>query len=171
MEFFPDLYTNRTQADDSGASTTFLPDWSASHWECLLEHTQTQMYSAGDIIIRAGSDERALYLIAFGKLASFVNAKKRLSIGFNRRHTTPLVAAIETGAVINTLTFLDGEPSSVTYQARTESQLLYLSFDAFTVFAARHPELGRDVLLDLGRLLAQQVRQMSSLLTAYKGDK
>jgi hypothetical protein len=37
-----------------------------------------------------------------------------------------------------------------------------LSSDAFEVLAARHPDLGRQILLELGRVLALRLRHAES---------
>jgi CRP-like cAMP-binding protein len=44
------------------------------------------------------------------------------------------------------------------YRAATDCELLRLSFDAFLAMSARDPRLGRDLLVDLGRRLALQLR-------------
>lgn len=158
-------------ADASADENTLLPHWNRSYWDELLHHTQTVLYSAGDTVVRAGSSERALYVVAYGKVSMYINANKRLRLGLPRRKAHPLMTVFEAGSVINVLTFFDGKPSIATYRAATTCQLLYLNVDAFTIFSARHPELGRDVLFDLGRLLTLQTRQLSSLLFSYRGNQ
>ncbi len=153
-----------TTAGNSASELILLPGWINSNWDKLLEQTETQVFSPGSMVIRAGSDERALYIVAFGSLRMLVNQRRRLSLNLKKTKNPALIKTIGNGAVINELTFLDGEPSMATVQALTECQLLYLHFDAFLLFSARYPELGRDLLQDLGRLLALQVRHMTSLL-------
>jgi CRP-like cAMP-binding protein len=44
------------------------------------------------------------------------------------------------------------------HRAASDCELVRLSFDAFLAMAARDPRLGRDLLVDLGRRLALQLR-------------
>ena len=54
--------------------------------------------------------------------------------------------------------FLDGAPRAVTVEAMSEGEMLRLSFEGFEALAARNPALGRDILLDLGRILSARLR-------------
>jgi CRP/FNR family cyclic AMP-dependent transcriptional regulator len=54
--------------------------------------------------------------------------------------------------------FLDGRPRAVTVRALTDGEVLRLSFDAFEALAARDPGLGREILLDVGRILSARLR-------------
>ncbi len=171
MEFVPDKYLESASSSGDASENILLPNWDSSHWDSLLRYTQTQMFSAGDTVLRAGSDERALYIVAFGRVLMFTNTKRRRWNRLTKRRMPPQMTVVETGSVMNVLTFLDDKPSLATYRASTECQILYLSLDEFTVFSARQPELGREVLLDLGRLVSLQVRRMSVLIASYGGDK
>ncbi len=168
MDFFHAPNIADPQSDQLASELVFLPDWQTSDWDLFLEHTQTQMFSPGSFIFRAGSAERVLYIVAFGRLKMLVNRNKRLR-RFNLMGSIKSASnnVIETGAVINELTFLDGKPSPATFQAISETQLIYLHYDAFNLFASLHPELARDVLQDLGRLLAVQTRRLTDLVSYY----
>ncbi len=152
---------------DSVSEIVFLPHWSGGNWDKLLEQTQTQFYVPGDIVIHAGSEDRALYIVAFGRFMVLSNRKKRFALNPNKRKCIR-ISTIEGGSVINELAFMDGKPSPETIQAVTECQLFYLNMDAFALFSAQYPQLGQAVLLDLGRLLALRIRRMANLL-AYHG--
>ncbi|MEO8391583.1 MAG: cyclic nucleotide-binding domain-containing protein [Chloroflexota bacterium] len=169
MEYFSKAATESVRLDEASSAYTFLPHWDDSRWNKLLEYIQPQMFSPGSTILRAGLRERALYIVAFGQVAMFVNTKRRFPFRLGKRETAPLIVGVNTSTVMNILTFLDGEPGIATYKATSECQLLYLSIDTFDVFSVRYPKLGRELLFDLGRLLAQQVRRTSSVLTFYKG--
>lgn len=49
-------------------------------------------------------------------------------------------------------------------RAVTDGEMLRLGFDSFEALAAREPILARDLLLDLGRILAVRLRQTTSLV-------
>lgn len=168
MDFFRAPNIADPQADQLASDLVFLPDWQTDDWDLFLEYTQTQMFSPGSFIFRAGSAERVLYIVAFGRLKMLVNRNKRLPrfklMGAKKPAS---INIIESGAVINELTFLDGKPGPATFQAITETQLIYLPYDAFNLFASLYPELARDVLQDLGRLLAVQTRRLTDLVSYY----
>ena len=168
MDFFRAPNIADPKSDQFASELVFLSDWQTSDWDLFLEYTQTQMYSPGSFIFRAGSAERVLYIVAFGRLKMLINRNKRLRrfnlLGAKKPAS---INVIETGAVINELTFLDGKPGPATFQAITETQLIYLHYDAFNLFASLHPELARHVLQDLGRLLAVQTRRLTDLVSYY----
>jgi CRP/FNR family transcriptional regulator, cyclic AMP receptor protein len=95
--------------------------------------------------VRAGDDDRALYLVLSGRLQALVEG----------------ATAIEPGSVFGELAFLDGLPRSATVRAVEDGEALRLSFDTFETLAARHPELGRAILLDLGRIAALRLRRLT----------
>jgi CRP/FNR family transcriptional regulator, cyclic AMP receptor protein len=95
--------------------------------------------------VRAGDDDRALYLVLSGRLEALVGGSP----------------SIDPGSVFGELAFLDGLPRSATVRAVEDGEALRLSFDAFEVLAARHPELGRAILLDLGRIAALRLRRLT----------
>jgi CRP-like cAMP-binding protein len=95
--------------------------------------------------VRAGDDDRALYLVLSGRLQALVGG----------------ATSIDAGSVFGELAFLDGLPRSATVRALEDGEALRLSFDAFETLAARHPELGRAILLDLGRIAALRLRRLT----------
>lgn len=168
MDLFRASNAADSQPDSQSSELIFLANWQASDWDLLLEYTQTQMFSPGSIVLRAGAEDRALYIVAFGRLKVLVNRNKRLSrfkLGDTKKPA--LITVVESGSVINELTFLDGKPGMATFQALTETQLIYLSYDSFNLFATLYPELARAVLQDLGRLLALKTRSLTDLLSHY----
>jgi CRP-like cAMP-binding protein len=54
--------------------------------------------------------------------------------------------------------FLDGAPRAVSVQAMSEGEMLRLSYDGFEALSARNPALGREILMDLGRILSARLR-------------
>jgi len=65
------------------------------------------------------------------------------------------------------MAFLDGRPRAATIRALTDGDLLRLSFESFEILSARHPELGRAILLDLGRILAARLRQANDVIARH----
>ena len=123
----------------------FLAGRSREDWTRLARHAQRVRFRAGEDVVRAGDDDRSLYVVLSGRLEAAV----------------PGSSAIETGSVFGEVGFLDGLPRSATVKALDDGEALRLSFDAFETLAARHPELGRAILLDLGRIAALRLRRLT----------
>ena len=129
-----------------GAVPTFLGDRPMSDWATLLEHTETRRFSQGDEIVGAGDLERALYLLTRGVLA------------IRAPGSEASLKRIEPPAVVGEVAFLDGGRRLVSLVAMTDGEHERLSMQSFEILAARHPDLGRAILLDLGRIVAQRLR-------------
>ena len=150
-------YPTQDTTDDAG-DYILLQEWGNAEWSRLLNHTQTQLYDPGDIVIHTGDAERALYIVAFGTLEVLVNQRGR----------TTRIATVHTGSVIGEQSFLDGRPRSANIRAATACQILQLTVDSFEVFAAREPALARMFLFDLGRILSLRLRQTVSQFSLWK---
>lgn len=136
----------------------FLPDRSKEDWARLVDHGELLRFDAGDVVIRAGDDDRALAIVIDGTLEILLpNAR-----GEHHRYGT-----IAPHSVTGEMAFLDGRPRAATIRALTDGDLLRLSFESFEVLSARHPELGRAILLDLGRILAARLRQANDVIARH----
>ncbi len=117
-------------------------------WERLVAAMERRRFTAGDVVMRRGEAERSLYLIASGSVEVFVgDAENERSV----RVQGP-------GSVLGEMAFFDGRPRSATVRARADGEVLRLSETAFDGLAGRHPDLGRKILVDLGRILALRLR-------------
>jgi CRP/FNR family cyclic AMP-dependent transcriptional regulator len=125
--------------------TDLLAGHTEDDWAVLLGYFETRRFRPGDWLIREGEAERALYLLADGQLE--VHA---------RGHADQVV---EAPATLGEEAFLDGLPSAAGLRALTHGEAQRLSFDAFEALSAREPRLARDLLLDLGRLVATELRR------------
>lgn len=134
-----------------------LADRPEADWLRVVERTETRRWSAGATIIRAGEQDQALYLLTAGL------------IGVVLPHDDGAVFKhIDAPSVLGEVAFLDGGPRSVTLVALTEVELLRLSMESFEVLSAHHPELGRAILLDLGRILAARLRLSTELIEGLR---
>jgi len=148
------FFSYPTLAGDAAHELVFLRDRSEDDWERLLAHTEAVRFAAGDVLIRAGDRERSLYVLASGRLELLLPGESgEIRIG-----------TIEPRTVVGEMSFLDGRPRSATLHALTDGELYELRFDAFETLAARYPELGRAILLDLGRILAGRLRLANEAL-------
>ena len=129
---------------------TFLPDRPEEDWALLLEHTETLRFSPGSIVITAGDADRALFMLTGGSVTAKAGG-----------HTFKTIHA---PSVVGEVAFLDGGRRSITLTAAEEVEVRRLSIDSFEVLSARHPELGRAILFDLGRIVASRLRIVTDLL-------
>lgn len=133
----------------------FLQDRGKEDWARLLDHAEVLLFRTGEDIIRAGEQDRALYIVVEGSLeVVFVDER-----GEEHRY-----GRVERHSVIGEMAFLDGRPRSATIRALTDAELLRISFESYEVLAARYPELGRAILLDLGRILSARLRRASEII-------
>ena len=137
-----------TQAQDRA----FLGDRSRSEWAKVLAYTEARRVSAGELIISAGEADRSLYLLTEG------------TIGVRLAGAEETFASIDAPSVVGEMAFLDGGPRAATLFAIGDGELLRLRMERFEVLAAREPELGRAILLDLGRLVSQRLRRTNDLV-------
>ena len=89
-----------------------------------------------------GVADRALYLLADGRLELV------------RPGSRGVLATLEAPATIGEAEFLDGRPRRVALRAIGHGEIERLSWEAFEALSARDPQLARDILVDVGRVLA-----------------
>ena len=130
----------------------FLPHATVEEWDAVLAATETLRFHPGDVVLRAGERDRALYLLLDGRLEAEGTG-----------------AEIAAPATVGAAGFLDGLPRAATLLARTHGELARLSWDAFEALAARDPRLGRTILCDLGRGLAARLRAAGATLPGWTG--
>jgi CRP-like cAMP-binding protein len=107
-------------------------------------------------LIHQGESDRSFYIITEGTV-EVVIAK-----GQNQKAQRTLQR--EAGSIIGEQGFLDGKPRSATIRAVTAGSLLRLSETSFEILAAREPDMARDILFDLARLLSIKLRQANQFI-------
>lgn len=146
---FFDYPTDRQESTEHGLPG-FLSGRGEDDWAMLLDHSETRLFSPNELILARGDHDRALYLL----IAGWVKAPS----GVVHPITTLGEAA-----------FLDGTPRSVNVVAMSEGEMLRLSFESFEALSARNPSLGRDILLDLGRILSARLRIQGEQTPGWTG--
>lgn len=146
---FFDYPTDRPESTEHGLPG-FLAGRGEDDWTTLLDHSETRLFSPGELILTRGEPDRALYLL----IAGWVKAPS----GVVHPITTLGEAA-----------FLDGTPRAVSVEAMSEGEMLRLSFESFEALSARNPSLGRDILLDLGRILSARLRIQGDQTPGWTG--
>jgi len=131
-----------------------VPGWTAAQWEFLLGHAEPLRLGAGDVLIAPREAERALYLVASG----------RLEVAATNAHDgslSPLVA-VEPGSVVGELAFFDGGPRSARAWAVAPTTLFRLSLADFERYARSNPMDAQSLLFAMARLLAYRVRRLTA---------
>ncbi|WP_164932051.1 cyclic nucleotide-binding domain-containing protein [Janthinobacterium sp. 17J80-10] len=141
-------------------SLVFLANLPVEDWEHILAFAQRHRYAAGECVVRQGETSMALYIVASGELDV-------VFIGDDNRER--LVSSIDALSVFGEQAFLDGLPRSASVRARTDAEVHLLSRDAFDSLAVRHPELARQLLLELGRIVSLRLREMT--IIAMQGGR
>ena len=124
------------------AAPGLLPRASARDWDVVLDATRMRRLRSSELLYGAGERDRALYLLIVGSV-EVVDPDGR-----------PVGDRIDAPAVLGELGFLGGEARTVAVRAVADAEVLRLGFDAWEALHARHPQLGRDLLLDIGRVAA-----------------
>jgi CRP-like cAMP-binding protein len=130
--------------EEQSDEVLFLPDATAADWARILGHAQTLTAGPGDVLARAGEEDRAIWLLADG--AVFVMT------GLD------VLKTIEAPSVLGEIAFLDGGPRSAGLTAATDVEIARFDVEAFDALAAEDPELARRIALDLGRIVAIRLR-------------
>jgi CRP/FNR family transcriptional regulator, cyclic AMP receptor protein len=119
-------------------------------WDALLAYTDKRRMRPGDWLIREGELDRALYVLSDGRLEAILAGRGG--------------RVIEAPATVGEVAFLDGRPRTAGLRALTHGEAQRLSYEAFEALSAREPRLARDLLLDLGRIVATRLRALQAEL-------
>ena len=143
------------RAAPADAAMCLLRNASDAQWQRLLTHTTSRRFAAGELLIREGEADDALYFVGRGEL----------EVLMPRGRAAPRqLAVIRTGSVVGEQSFLDHQPRSTSIRALTEGEVFRFSREKFLVFSAREPALARDLLLDLGRIVSLRLRDTTRFL-------
>jgi CRP/FNR family transcriptional regulator, cyclic AMP receptor protein len=143
-------YPTEPELDLPNGLPGFLAERGEDDWSTLLEHTETRRFRPGDAVLTAGERDRALYLLVDGWLKA----------------PSGVVHPI---ATVGEAAFLDGRPRAVTVRALTDGEVLRLGYDAFEALSARDASLGREILLDVGRILSARLRSAGDTSLGWTG--
>jgi CRP-like cAMP-binding protein len=140
------------QQQSARVEPQLLPNWTQRQWDTLLEFTETILFRKGQRVLRSGDADRSLLIVGEGTLDALIPAgltKRRFSLG--------------PGSLLGEVAFFDGHPRSADVLATSDGELLRLDPAGFEEFAARHPGMARDLLMDLGKILASRLRRAEQM--------
>lgn len=134
----------------------FLADCTEDEWGLVLAEMETRRFAPGDRVLVAGEVDRAFYLLTDGRLQT---------PSLDGRSAPP----IRSPALIGAAAFVDGLGRGVTVEALDHGEMLRMGFEAWESLAAREPRLGRVVLLDIARSVAQRARAAAGTDPGWTG--
>jgi CRP/FNR family transcriptional regulator, cyclic AMP receptor protein len=146
---FFDYPGTETETASAAAAEVFLPDASEADWAVLLRFTKRRKFATGEEVMSPGSQEQSLFLIVDGTLE--VLATKG----------APGIT-IESGSVLGEIAFFGGGGRSALVRATSSVEVAELGRAEFDGLARESPELARQILFDLGRILAHRLRTAQS---------
>ena len=74
------------------------------------------------------------------------------------------LSLIDEGSVFGEQSFLDGRPRSAHIRAVTSGRMRVMSMRALERLADEEPKLAQAILLDLGRIVSERLRQTTALM-------
>jgi len=142
-------YPADTAPDEPLQEITFLADLSEADWARLRKLVETRQFRAGDDLIRAGDKDDSFYILTDGEVEVVIDDK--------------VLASIPEGSVFGEIAFFDGAPRSATIRSRTSGSAIRVTRENFETLAAWEPVIARQLLFDLGAILAMRLRWTTSL--------
>jgi len=131
--------------------------WSSEDWRELFRFTDLRRIAAADMLIRRGAPDCTLYFVVDGNLEVVIHSGDGLSLG-------PLTR-VGAGSVLGEQSFFDGDPRSASVWAVVESEVASMTPEQYAAFATARPELARELLFALGRILAIRLRRTTAKVT------
>jgi CRP-like cAMP-binding protein len=132
----------------------FMATLDEGDWKRFLSVAQRRVFRSGETVVSQGEVSRTFYLVASGRMEVVVTDSQGAS-----QH----VYFIEPLSIFGEQAFFDGYPRSASVVALTAGELYGIAPEAFEVLSARHPDIARIALLDLGRILSLRLRDMTEL--------
>ncbi len=151
-------YPDQAQSKPS-EDLVLLPRWPEAKWALLAKHAEMIGFKTGEDVISFGETNRSFFIIIEGVL--------EILIPHGRNGTLKRTQTTEAGAVIGEQAFIDSKPRSATIRGVTDGTLLRLSLESFDVLAAHHPDLARDIIFDLARILSIKLRHANLFISNW----
>lgn len=142
-------YSGAEASEASLDEITFLADLSEKDWSRILKLVETRQFRAGENLINTGDKDDSFYILTNGDV--------EVTIG------DTVLASIPEGSVFGEIAFFDGAPRSATIRAKTNGSAIRVTRENFDTLAAWEPVIARQVLFDLGRILAMRLRWTTRL--------
>jgi CRP/FNR family transcriptional regulator, cyclic AMP receptor protein len=134
---------------------TLLEGLSEADWRRILNIVETRHFKEGEVLIHGGATDSSFYILTSGHVDVIVDSNGAETV----------LAGISEGSVFGEIAFFDGAPRSATIRARTRGTAVRVTRGNFDSLAAWEPEIARQMLFDLGRILAMRLRWTTTRTT------
>jgi CRP-like cAMP-binding protein len=144
-------------ASAAAAAHQFMAGRNPMDWAALYDYTVTRKFAPGELLVDPAYPEDTLYLIGDGNLEIWAPS------GAGR-----FICVAEAGprSVVGEIPFFSGTSTS-RVQAVSAGQAAALTMERFEVLALHEPQLGRMVLAELGRLMAERLRELETVAAGW----
>ena len=119
-------------------------------WKQLFEHTSIRNVKAGNALIQAGESDRTLFFVLHGRLEVTLRSGDGITLG--------RLAVVGAGSVLGELAFFDGSPRSARAWAVDDCKVAAMTPGQYSAFEKGSPDLARQLIFALGRILATRLR-------------
>jgi CRP/FNR family cyclic AMP-dependent transcriptional regulator len=145
-------YPDASKATEPLQEIIFLADLSSQDWARILKIVNSRVFRTGEDLIRVGDKDDAFYILTQGEVDVTIGDK--------------VVATIAEGSVFGEISFFDGAVRSATIRAKTNGTAVRVTREDLDTLAAWEPEIARQMLFDLGRILAMRLRWTTRRVTS-----
>ena len=121
----------------------------------FLDGLEHRTYPAGAVVVAEGDRTREIYLPQRGSAEVFVSDND----GSEHR-----VGRVVPGGTVGEISVLTGQPAVATVRATSELQVIVMTEDAFTRFAATYPRVYRN----MGTILAERLARTDRLVVGHQ---
>ena len=132
-----------------GRTFTFMEGASEQDWKKILSLVETRHFRAGEDLVSLGEIDDSFYILTSGTVEVMIP---------DRKGVLQPRAIIPEGSVFGEIAFFDAGPRSGTIRAREAGTAIRVTRKTFDHLAAWEPTLARQILLNLGKILAARLR-------------
>lgn len=128
--------------------TDLIAQLSETKRDLVRLYMGSRTFAAGERLLLEGERDRALYVLRSGTLLVQTASGTQLTL-----HAPNLIGE---------MAFLDGSPRSATVVAQTSGEMQRLSWESFEQISSGDPEVGLELALGIGRVLAAKLRDSAT---------
>lgn len=150
---YPDAESELQAAPPPEHEITILAELSEEDWARVLKLVEVRQFRQGEYLARVGEKDDALFILTAGEVEVLVDSTEGKTV----------IAVVPRGSVFGEVAFFDGEPRSATIRARSSGSAVRVTRENFERLAAWEPVIARQLLFDLGQVLANRLRRTTNL--------
>ena len=136
--------------DGTHSDDRFLSNWSDLDWKKFMNFVTIRRFSQGETLVEKGELSRELFVLTQGSIVVDIPQKGAGNLD--------LSVTISAGNIVGEQAFIDGLPRSQTLRAKEDGEMMVMSYSSFEYFIAQEPQLGREFIIDVARILSKRLR-------------